>query len=135
MDIKSLFDQMLTEGGLSINERAACFVPIAQAAEWYGDYGTYYADHSKGVAPTGDMAKLVEYYEEWVDTADAAKRDEIALKIYELHKENIWSISYVEGANSYCLINPKLHNFADNLISNDLYQYMNIYHFETLFKN
>ena len=125
----------MSAGGLSLNERAASFVPIAQAAEWYGDYGTYYADHTKGKAPTGDMAKLVEYYEQWVDTADTAARDEIALKIYELHKENLWSIAYVEGANTYCLINPNLHNFADNLISNDLYQYMNIYHFETLFKN
>ena len=80
------------------------------------------------------MAKLVEYYEQWVNTADATQRDEIALKIYDLHKQNLWSIAYVEGANNYCLINPKIHNFADNLVNNDLYQYMNIYHFETLFK-
>ncbi len=125
----------MSAGGLSLNERAASFVPIAQAAEWYGDYGTYYVDHTKGVAPTGDMAKLVEYYEQWVDTAEASQRDEIALKIYELHKENLWSIAYVEGANSYGLVNPQIHNFADKLVNNDLYQYMNIYHFETLFKN
>lgn len=121
-------------GGLSLSERAAAFVPIAQAAEWYGEYGTYYTDHSLGVAPSGDMEKLVEYYEQWINTADSAKRDEIASSIYELHKNNLWSIAYVEGANSYCLINPKFHNFANKLISNDLYQYMNIYHFETLFK-
>ncbi|SFB70148.1 hypothetical protein [Butyrivibrio sp. YAB3001] len=50
-----------SEGFLSPSQCAPLkgFVPIAQAAEWYGDYGTYYADHSKGVAPTGDMAKLV----------------------------------------------------------------------------
>lgn len=124
----------MSVGGLSIKERAASFVPVAQAAEWYGDYGTYYTDHSKGVAPTGDMAKLVEYYEQWVDTADSTKRDEIAQKIYDLHKANIWSIAYMEGANSYCFVSSNLHNFADNMVSNDLYQYANIYHFETLFK-
>lgn len=124
----------MSAGGLSLNERAASFVPIAQAAEWYGDYGTYYEDHTKGVAPTGDMAKLVEYYEQWEDTADLDKRNEIALNIYELHKENLWSIAYVEGANSYCLVRSDLHNFTDKLVNNDLYQYMNIYHFETLFK-
>ncbi len=124
----------MSVGGFSLKERAASFVPIAQAAEWYGDYGTYYTDHSKGVAPTGDMAKLVEIYEQWIDTADSVKRDELALRIYDLHKKNLWSIAYSEGANSYCLIAPTLHNFADNLVSNDLYQYANIYHFETLFR-
>ncbi|MBP5221615.1 MAG: hypothetical protein J6Z35_00460 [Lachnospiraceae bacterium] len=121
-------------GGFSLKERAASFVPVAQAAEWYGDYGTYYADHSRGVAPDGDMAQLVTYYEQWVDTADSAARDSIALAIYELHKKNLWSIAYLEGANSYCFVSSKLHNFADNLVSSDLYQYANIYHFETLFK-
>ncbi len=124
----------MSVGGFSMKERAASFVPIAQAAEWYGDYGTYYTDNTKGVAPTGDMAKLVEYYEQWVDTADSAKRDELALKIYDLHKKNLWSVAYLVGANTYCLVNPSLHNYADNLISNDLYQYANIYHFETVFK-
>ncbi|MCR5585148.1 MAG: hypothetical protein K6F63_06940 [Lachnospiraceae bacterium] len=124
----------MSVGGFSLKERAASFVPIAQAAEWYGDYGTYYTDHTKGVAPTGDMAKLVEIYEKWTNTADSATRDALALQIYELHKKNLWSIAYSEGANSYCLVSPKLHNFADNLVSNDLYQYANIYHFETLFK-
>ncbi len=124
----------MSVGGFSLKERAASFVPVAQAAEWYGEYGTYYADHSKGVAPTGDMAKLVEIYEQWIDTADSAKRDELALQIYDLHKKNLWSIAYSEGANSYCLVSPALHNLADNLVSNDLYQYANIYHFETLFR-
>ena len=124
----------MSVGGFSLKERAASFVPVAQAAEWYGEYGTYYTDHTKGVAPTGDMAKLVEYYEQWIDTADSSKRDEIAKSIYELHKKNLWSIAYLEGANSYCFVNPKLHNFTDNLVSNDLYQYANIYHFETLFR-
>lgn len=124
----------MSVGGLSLKERAASFVPCAQAAEWYGDYGTYYTDHTKGVAPTGDMAKLVEYYEQWIDTADNSERDAIELKIYELHKNNLWSIAYLEGANSYSLVNPALHNYSDKLISNDLYQYNNIYHFETLFK-
>ncbi len=124
----------MSVGGFSIKERAASFVPIAQAAEWYGDYGTYYTDHSKGVAPTGDMAQLVKLYEQWTDTVDSGKRDALALQIYDLHKKNLWSIAYLEGANSYCLIAPTLRNFADNLVSNDLYQYINIYHFETLFR-
>ena len=124
----------MSVGGSSISERAASFVPVAQAAEWYGDYGTYYTDHSKGVEPSGDMAKLVEYYEQWVNSSDSGARDDMALNIYDLHKKNLWSISYLEGANNYCLVSSSLHNFTDNLVSSDLFQYANIYHFETLFK-
>ena len=124
----------MSVGGSSISERAASFVPVAQAAEWYGDYGTYYTDHSKGVEPSGDMAKLVEYYEQWVNSSDSSARDDMALNIYDLHKKNLWSISYLEGANNYCLVSSSLHNFTDNLVSSDLFQYANIYHFETLFK-
>ncbi|MCR5823608.1 MAG: hypothetical protein K6G60_04160 [Lachnospiraceae bacterium] len=121
-------------GGLGLNDRPAPFVPIAEAAEWYGEYGTYYQySGEKGVKPTGDFQKLVDLYNEWKATPDRSKKDEIALKIYDIHKENLWSIAYLEGIGSYKLINSKIHNFPDNLVSADLYQYDNIAHFWTFF--
>ncbi len=122
-------------GGLGLNDRPAPFVPIAQAAEWYGDYGTYYQTNgASGVAPTGDMAKLVELYEQWKSAPETATREEITLKIYEIHKENLWSIAYLEATGSYSLVNSKLKNYPDNLVSADLYQYANIAHYWTMYK-
>ena len=122
-------------GGLGLNDRVAPFVPVAQAAEWYGEYGTYYQTNGEsGVKPTGDMAKLVEIYEQWKATPDTAKREELALQIYEIHKNNLWSIAYLKAEGTYSLINSKLKNYPDNLVSADLYQYSNIVHFWTLFK-
>ena len=122
-------------GGLSLRSRVAPFVPIQQAAEWYGDYGTYYGtDGAQGVAPTGDMAKLVELYEQWKATPDVAKRDEITLQIYDIHKANLWSIAYLKAESGYNIISSKIKNYPELLVSDDLYQYANIVHYWTLFK-
>lgn len=122
-------------GALSLKSRPAPFVPIQQAAEWYGEYGTYYQTKgASGVAPTGDMAKLVELYEQWTSTADEAVRSEIAQKIYDVHQENMWSIAYLKAANSYVAIGGNVKNWPDFLVWDDLYQYANIAHYENLYK-
>lgn len=122
-------------GGLSLRDRVAPFVPIQEAAEWYGEYGVWYASGgTEGVEPTGAMAELLTLYEQWAAESDSAKRDEISLKIYEIHKENLWSIAYLEGVGNYNLISSKLENFPDNLVHADLYQYGNIAHYWTLYK-
>ena len=122
-------------GGLSLKDRVAPFVPIQQAAEWYGEYGTWYGTNgAQGVEPTGAMKQLITIYEKWAAEPDSAKRDEYALEIYKLHKENLWSIAYLEGDATYNLVRSYIKNYPDNLVSADLYQYANIVHYWTLYK-
>lgn len=122
-------------GGVSLKSRVQPFVPIAQSAEWYGEYGTYYGTGGQqGVAPEGDMAKLIEIYEQWKSTPDSAERDQYTLDIYNVHKENLWTIAYLKAAGAYSLVSSKIHNYPDLLVSDDLYQYQNIIHYWTLFK-
>lgn len=122
-------------GGLSMKDRVAPFVPTEQAAEWYGEFGTWVGTNGeKGVEPTGDMAKLVEIWKKWKDTPDSAERDAYNLEIYEIHKANLWTIAYLESAGTYNLVSSAIHNYPDNLVSCDLYMYANIVHYENLFK-
>lgn len=122
-------------GGLSLKSRVAPFVPIQQAAEWYGDYGTYYATNGEqGVEPTGEMAKLVELYEQWKATPDVKERDEITQKIYDIHKENLWTVAYLKAESGYRLSSSKIVNYPELLVYDDLFQYINLIHFWTLFK-
>ncbi len=122
-------------GGLSLRSRVQPFVPIAQSAEWYGEYGTYYGTGgAQGVAPEGDMAKLVEIYEQWKSTPDTEERDQYTLDIYNLHKENLWTVAYLKAAGAYNLVSTKIKNYPELLVSDDLYQYQNIVHYWTLFK-
>lgn len=122
-------------GGLSMRDRVAPFVPVQQAAEWYGDFGTWVGTNGEsGVEPTGDMAKLVDIWRKWEATPNAEERDAFNLEIYEIHKANLWTIAYLQSAGTYNLVSSALHNYPDNLVSADLYMYANIVHYENLFK-
>ncbi len=122
-------------GGLSMRSRVAPFVPIAQAAEWYGDFGTYYGTNGEqGVQPTGDMAKLVDLYEQYIATPVSSERDDINLQIYEIHKANLWTIAYLKAESGYSIISSKIQNYPELYVSDDLYQYGNMVHYWTLFK-
>ncbi len=122
-------------GGLSMKDRVAPFVPVQQAAEWYGEFGNWVGSNGeKGVEPTGDMAKLVEIWKKWEATPDSAQRDAYNLEIYQIHKDNLWTIAYLQSAGTYNLVSSKLQNYPDNLVSADLYMYANIVHYENLFK-
>jgi len=122
-------------GGLSMKDRVAPFVPVQQAAEWYGEFGNWVGtDGSKGVQPTGDMAKLVLIWKDWEATPNADERDQYNLDIYEIHKKNLWTIAYLQSAGTYNLVSSALKNYPDNLVSADLYMYANIVHYENLFK-
>ncbi len=122
-------------GGLSMKDRVAPFVPVQQAAEWYGEFGTWVGtDGASGVKPTGDMAKLVEIWKKWEATPVAAERDAFNLEIYEIHKANLWTIAYLQSAGTYNLVASNLKNYPDNLVTCDLYMYANIVHYENLFK-
>lgn len=122
-------------GGLSMKDRVAPFVPVQQAAEWYGEFGTWVATNGEsGVEPTGDMAKLVEIWKKWEATPIAEERDAYNLEIYEIHEANLWTIAYLQSAGTYNLVSSNLKNYPDNLVSCDLYMYANIVHYENLFK-
>ena len=122
-------------GGLSMKDRVAPFVPVQQAAEWYGEFGTWVGTNGEsGVEPTGDMAKLVEIWKKWEATPIADERDAYNLEIYKIHKDNLWTIAYLQSAGTYNLVNANLKNYPDNLVSCDLYMYANIVHYENLFK-
>ena len=122
-------------GGLSMKSRVAPFVPVQRAAEWYGEFGAWVESKGEqGVEPTGDMAKLVEIWRKWEATADSNERDAYNLEIYEIHKANLWTIAYLQSAGTYTLVSSALHNYANNLVTDDLYMYANIVHYETVFK-
>ncbi len=123
-------------GGLSLYDRVAPFVPVkGDAAEWYGLYGKWYETHGEqGVEPTGDMKKLIELYEQWAGTPDVDKKEEYAFKIYDIHKQNLWSLAYLKAAGQYVVVSSKVKNYANNLVDADLYQYKNMAHYEVLFK-
>ena len=123
-------------GGLSMRDRVAPFVPVQQAAEWYGEYGTWVGkEGASGIEPVGDFAKLVEIWKKWEATPNADERDAYNLEIYEIHKANLWTIAYLQSEGNHNLISSAIKNYPEeNLVWADLYMYANMVHYENLFK-
>lgn len=120
-----------TAVGSQMADRPAPIVPISGAggAEWYGQYGYYYETNgAQGVKPTGDMAKLVELYDQWKLAATPEQRASLEKQILKLHEENLWTIAYLTSEGTYTLVNSKLHNYPTKAVSIDKYQYNNIKH-------
>lgn len=131
----AIIDPHTAIGGVSMKDRVAPFVPVEKAAEWYGEFGTWVSSNGeKGVKPEGAMAELVEIWKKWEATPDSAERDQYNLEIYKIHKENLWTIAYLESAGVYALVASNMKNYPDNLVQADLYMYANMVHFENLFK-
>lgn len=123
--------------GLGLKSRPAPWVPISGqgGAEWYGNYGYYYeTSGEQGTEPTGDMAKLVELYEQYTAAELTSDREAANLEIIKILNNNMWTIAYLETTNNYSLANSKLGNYPDVYVYDDLYQNANMVHFWTLFK-
>ena len=122
-------------GGMSMKDRVAPFVPVQEAAEWYGEFGSWVGSNgAQGVEPTGDMAQLVALWKKWTATADNAERDAYNLQVYEIHKANLWTIAYLQSAGTYAIVSSSLKNYPDKLVTADISMYANIVHYENLFK-
>ena len=132
---KAIIGPHTSIGGLSLYDRVAPFVPVqGDAAEWYSLFGKWYQTKGEqGVEPPAEMKELISLYEQWAATPDEDKKEEYALKIYDIHKQNLWSLAYLKAAGQYVVINSNVKNYANNLVDADLYQYKNMAHYEVLF--
>jgi peptide/nickel transport system substrate-binding protein len=100
--------------------RPDTLVPVRNYAPWYGAIGDWFAsDGEEGVAPTGDLLKLTELYEQMRSALTMEEKEEIALEMMQLHEDNVWVIGYTEAlpfliAKKTNIMNfPKVSVFAD----------------------
>ena len=116
-------------------------VPMRNFMAWYGAYGKWYEDGKSeangGVTPTGDVMGLIEAYEA-IRAASGPSRDSVVSeniqKIYDLHKKNIWVISYLQAPRTRYIVSNKLKNWKDGLIETDEFRYVNLVRPEQLYK-
>ncbi len=110
-------------------------VPIRNVAVWHSAYGKWYEDGRSegngGIAPTGDVLKLIEAYER-LQTASGSDRNEVVAaavkEIYQLHEENVWIIGYLAPIKVRQLVNNKLHNVASGLLNVDEFRFLGLTH-------
>ncbi len=117
-------------------------VPMRNYRAWYGAYGKWYEDGKSegngGVAPTGDILRLIEDYEtiKYYAGADRdAKISEAVQDIFNLHKNNIWVIGYLADLPTRAIVSNKLHNVPETIVNVDEFRYNGLIHFEQVWKD
>ncbi len=113
--------------------RPDSIVPMRNVAFWHSAFGKWYEDGKSeangGIAPTGDVLKLIEAYDR-MKAAAGPGRDEIVAQcvqeIYDLHKENVWLIGYLAPMPSRNLVSNKLRNFPQGLLSVDEFRFLGL---------
>jgi len=115
---------------MSPNELA----PTAQEQLQWPMWGQYYENNRKGgEAPALPEAKeLVELYDNWRKAGTVAEREQIWLRMLEIHAQQVYTIGIVTQALQPVVVQDKLHNVpGDAIYSWDPGSYFGMYHPDT----
>jgi len=115
---------------MSPNELA----PTAQEQLQWPMWGQYYENnHKGGEAPALPEAKeLVELYDNWRKAGTVGEREQIWLRMLEIHAQQVYTIGIVTQALQPVVVQDKLHNVpADAIYSWDPGSYFGMYHPDT----
>ena len=113
--------------------RPDSIVPMRNVAFWHSAYGKWYEDGKSeangGIAPTGDVLKLIEAYDR-MKAASGPDRDQVVAgcvqEIYDLHKENVWILGYLKPLPVRNLVNNNLRNFPEGLLNVDEFRFLGL---------
>lgn len=118
----------------SIILRPDTIVPVRNYAAWYSQIGNWYSTKgAEGIAPTGDLLKLLNLFDELKAAVTSEEKEKIALEMLKLHEENIWIIGYMSSSPLLIAKNAKIMNFPENTIFCDEFRDFGIAHYNTLY--
>ncbi|MCG8478909.1 MAG: ABC transporter substrate-binding protein [Spirochaetales bacterium] len=101
--------------------RPTAYVPVQPDGTWHGAYYDYItSDGASGIEPEGDVAELIEVWDELGRTPIGPQRDALAERVVELHEENLWVVGYYGGKPVISVFSNRLGNRPpDGLIHTD----------------
>ncbi|WP_066195677.1 ABC transporter substrate-binding protein [Gracilibacillus timonensis] len=105
-----------TENPMVVNValRPEVLIPLRVLVPWQGDYGLYReSDGEKGTKPEGDVAKLLEYWDNIIASTSEEEASEWADEIYKLHMKNQWILGYSGPTPHLIVATNKLHNVPE----------------------
>lgn len=107
--------------------RSDVMVPIRNFMVWSSAWGKYMeSDGASGVAPEGDVVKVLENYTMMAASENKADIDRYAKEIVALHEKNVWMTGLIGEKPYFWVVNNRVHNFPEGLYMNDELRYLNI---------
>lgn len=101
--------------------RPTAYVPVQPDGTWHGAYYDYItSDGASGIEPEGDVAELIQVWDELGRTPIGPQRDALARRVVELHEENLWVVGYYGAKPVISVFSNRLGNRPpDGLIHTD----------------
>lgn len=110
----------LENGVPTANTSPVELAPTSQYQLQWPKWGQFYETKGQsGEAPDEPEAKeLLSLYDQWVDTGDMAKREQIWHRMLTIHADRMYSIGVIAGVFQPIVANQKLMNVPDEGIFN-----------------
>lgn len=92
------------------------FVPMQTACPWAPLYGMWYQSGGKsGEKPTGDIRKVLDFYENLLTASTQEERIEAGQNILRLHDKNLWEIGLVSFPTP-CVVKNNFRNVPEKAL-------------------
>ena len=90
------------------------FFPSASTAYWAPLHGLWYTSGGRaGEKPTGEIARIVEIYEQAMTTVDEAEQVALVKQAVQLHSENLWRIGVCGGFDQVFVVKNDFRNVPE----------------------
>ena len=98
------------------------YIPYSRYSYWASQYGLWYESHRRrGWKPTGDIARILEIYDQIKICPDKHKRYELMGRIFDLHAENLWLIGTLANLPEPLIVSPRAGNVPRHVVSDWLF--------------
>jgi peptide/nickel transport system substrate-binding protein len=106
------------EGNMQLLISPGSYIPYQFYSNWGGQYGLWYQTKGvRGWKPAGDVARILKIYDEIKTCPVQEKRYELMGQIIDLHAENLWFISSLEGIPVPVVVSPRSGNVPENIVT------------------
>jgi len=114
--------------------RPDLMVPLRVLTEWQGLYGLYNSSNgAEGVKPEGDVALIMEYWNNVTSSTNQSDLDKWMSKIVDLHANNIWSIGLAGNPPSMYAFNSRIQNVEEDVTISGVTRYFRVIHPEQFY--
>ncbi|RED60342.1 ABC transporter substrate-binding protein [Cohnella lupini] len=103
--------------------RPDALVPLRIITPWFGHYGLFtQSGGAEGVKPEGDVAAILDLWNQIKASKDASEIDRLSNEIYKLHMKNQWVIGYAGPTPMLLAASNSMRNIPTDRVWADEYR-------------